>query len=136
MRRRLPLTLAVSLALISPALAQDIGPDRSEQVPLVGRDGPELDACGGIGRLSTYEADLAVFERPEDYAREKDRLPVSTLVWLCDGNDDYQGVVYPSGDFQELGDCQVSIPIAEPEPYSGPCEFGWVTARNIRLVAG
>ena len=104
--------------------------------PMIGLDGPDLDACGGIGSIKRLEPDLAVFERPEDYAREKDRLPAGTLVWLCQGRGAWQGVVYATGEFQDLGDCRVSSPIATPRVYDGPCASGWVVASSINLVAG
>lgn len=112
-----------------------------EQIPLIGSDGPQLDACGGVGRVATLDTHLPVRERPDQYAQEKDRLPPATLVWLCDKNDgengeDWQGIVYPTGEHQDLGDCRVSSPVAAPEPYKGPCRSGWVLARNLRLVAG
>lgn len=125
--------LALSL-LAGPASAEG-----GEHVPMVGRDGPEADACGGIGRVSgLYDPDgkafLSVREEHDDYAREKDKLPAGTLVWLCDAADDWQGIVYATGEFQDLGDCRVSGKVAAPEPYSGPCSYGWVLARNLQLV--
>ncbi|AKH41593.1 hypothetical protein WYH_00534 [Croceibacterium atlanticum] len=126
------------------ALALMAGPTTEAvpgNVPMVGRDGPEADACGGIGRVSglyspTGEAFLSVREEHDEYARETDRLPQGTLVWLCDAVEEWQGIVYASGEFQELGDCRVSSPVAVPEPYSGPCKSGWVLARNLQLVGG
>ena len=37
---------------------------------------------------------------------------------------------------QELGDCRVSRPVAEPVAYEGPCGWGWVKASSIELLAG
>ena len=122
---------AALLALTVPASAQ-----RAEQVPQIGLDGADLDACGGIGALTHFEPDLPVREQPDAYAREKDRLPIRTLVWLCEAVGDFQGIVYAKGEFQKLDDCRVSSPVAAPQPYGGPCAFGWVTARNLTLVAG
>lgn len=136
-RAALPVLLAFAglFPTIGPATAQDLPAERN-QIPMIGLDGPQMDACGGIGAITHYELDLPVRERPDNYAREKDRLPIRTLVWLCEAVGDYQGVVYASGEFQKLGDCKVSSPVAEPKPYAGPCAFGWVTARNLSLVAG
>ena len=91
--------------------------------------------------MTTLDPHLPVRERPDEFAREKDKLSPATLVWLCDKNAgenglDWQGIVYPSGEYQELGDCRVSSPVAAPEPYRGPCRSGWVLARDLRLVAG
>lgn len=106
----------------------------------MGRDGPDLDACGGIGRVSGLNPEgdnfLSVRAAPALRAKETDRLHTATLVWLCDVDGDWQGIVYASGAFQELGDCRVSSPVAEPHAYDGPCKSGWVAAKYLSLVAG
>jgi hypothetical protein len=79
---------------------------------------------------------LAVRERPAPHAREVDRLGTATLVWLCEGAGDWQGIVYADGAIQDLGDCRVSSPVAQPRPYDGPCKTGWVAARYLQLVTG
>ena len=117
------------------SLPLQVAATEREQIPRIGLDGPEYDACGGIGAITTYEAEIAVLDEPDEYAREKDHLPVRTLVWLCEAVGDFQGVVYPTGEFQDMGDCRVSRPVAVPQAYDGPCETGWVTARNLSLVA-
>lgn len=129
------LAIIATLTAGTTVAAQDLAP-ASERVPMIGGDGPDLDACGGIGRVATYEGNLDVHVYPGDYARKKASLPPSTLVWLCEGGDEWQGIVFPSGEFQDLGDCRVSSPIAQPRPYAGPCQHGWVSARKLQLVAG
>lgn len=133
------------MKLLLPFLlaAQTIGPPAPEaapasniRVPMIGLEGPEMDACGGLARVATYEGEEMVRERPDAEALETDRLKHETLVWLCEGAGEWQGVVYPSGDFQELGDCEVSGAIAERRPYDGPCRHGWVLAQNLHMVAG
>lgn len=109
------------------------------RVPLVGLEGAESDACPGIGRVNGLEPrkgwQLRVRSEANDGAEVTDELPVSTLVWLCESDEDWQGIVYPSGQFQELGDCRVSSALPRPEPYGGPCQFGWVEAKYVELVA-
>lgn len=117
------------------AMPVHVAASEQEQVPRIGLDGPELDACGGIGSVTHFEPEIAVLEAPDDYAREKDRLPIRTLVWLCEAVGDYQGVVFAKGEFQDLGDCRVSRPIAAPQAYDGPCSSGWVRATNLSLVS-
>lgn len=124
-------------------IAQMIGPPAPEavpesevRVPMIGLEGPASDACGGIARIATYEDEEVVRERPDDEGRETDALPHRTLVWLCEAEDEWQGIVYPSGQFQQLGDCRVSRPVAASRPYDGPCSYGWVLAVNLQLVAG
>ncbi len=139
-RRRAAALIAsvTAIVLLAPALGKAAEP---EQIPLIGSEGPAEDACIGVGTIRTLDPDLPIRERPDEYAREKDRLPSATLVWICEkgegaNGDEWQGIVYPTGEFQELGDCQVSAPVAAPEPYAGPCRSGWVLARDLRLVLG
>ncbi len=106
----------------------------AERVPIIGNDGPDMDACAGIARIFTMEELLSVYEEPDQYARKKGGLPTSTLVWLCEAEDEWQGIVYPTGEFQDLGDCRVSTPVAQPRAYEGPCEHGWVMASNLNLT--
>lgn len=122
--------------LAATAIAAEPG-----QTPLIGSDGPAEDACIGVGTITTLDRHLAVRERPDRYARQKDKLAPGTLVWICEkgadeGGEEWQGIVYPTGEFQSLGDCLVSSPVPEPRPYAGPCRSGWVVAHNLRLVLG
>ena len=136
-RTAFPLRQGMVVTALMGALMLSPSPVFAEaRVPVVGADGPTLDACGGVGSVATYEGDLAVHESPDKYARKTDKLPPRTLVWLCEGADDWQGIVYPSGEFQQFGDCRVSSPVAEPRPYAGPCRHGWVSAKDLQLVAG
>jgi hypothetical protein len=130
----LPLIL-LSLQTIGPP-APEAAPEGDVRVPMVGLEGPGTDACAGIARIATYEDEEPVRERPDAEASETDTLQHRTLVWLCEAEGEWQGIVYPSGEFQQLGDCQVSIPIAKSRPYDGPCRHGWVLADNLQLVAG
>ena len=125
------------------ASAQIVGPpapavtiDTEMRVPMIGLEGPDMDACGGIGRIGRYDGEEIIRNSPAADASESDRLPHHTLVWLCEGEGDWQGIVYPAGQFQELGDCRVSSPIVESRPYDGPCRHGWVLAEHLQLVAG
>lgn len=128
------------LALLMASLAPPLMASDSEVQVMIGRDGPELDACGAIGKVARLDPEgdsfLSVRERPAPEAPEKDRLDARTLVWLCDSADEWQGIVYPSGDYQDLGDCRVGSPVRVAEPYAGPCRHGWVAAHYIELVAG
>ena len=133
---------AVLAACLSPVLLPAVPAlaRQAERIPTIGQEGPELDACGGIGtvtRLALGETqNLAVRDRPADEGYKKDELAAKTLVWLCDAEGEWQGIVYPGGEYQDLGDCRVSSPVPQPAPYQGPCRHGWVDARFIDLVAG
>lgn len=126
--------IALALQTVGPP-APDAAPVSEVRVPMIGLEGPSVDACAGIARIATYGGAETVRERPRADALASDTLPHRALVWLCDAEGEWQGIVYPSGDFQDLGDCRVSSPIAERRPYDGPCRHGWVIAANLQLVA-
>lgn len=145
MASRLIARLTVALAIINgPAAAHPIpaagaAPDNAASGVRIGLDGPQEDGCGGIGRIltGTYGSDdtLAVYDDSGADRTRTDQLPNGMLVWLCEAQGEWQGIVYPSGAFQELGDCRVSTPQSEPRRYDGPCKSGWVEASNIVLTA-
>ena len=129
--------MVACLAFAAPLKAEH--PKDSHPVT-VGGEGPELDACVAVGRVTGLDPEgdnyLAVRARPHLSGHENDRLDPATLVWLCDKDGDWQGIVYPHGAYQDLGDCRVSSPVTAPEPYGGPCRQGWVLAKYLDLVAG
>lgn len=134
------LTLATCLALVLSGAASAHGVEEPVRTPMVGLEGPASDACPGIGRVNGLEPRkgdlLRVRSEANEVAKVTDELAVSTLVWLCEADEEWQGIVYPKGEFQELGDCRVSSALLKPEPYAGPCQFGWVQAKYVELVAG
>lgn len=131
---------AIALVALQIGTATPERPDDEGRAPMTGLEGPSLDACPSIGRIASFEARKGDFMRVRvdayELAATKDKLPLSTLVWLCEADEDWQGIVYPMGDNQDLGDCRVSSALATPEPYSGPCQYGWIPAKHIELVAG
>jgi hypothetical protein len=114
-------------ACLVPALALACG---GEPV-VVGRDGPDLDACLGAGVLVR---DSVLFPAPQDRPEFQQALARGTEVFVCDGSADgaWSGVVLPDG----AADCGVSSPVAVPRPYAGPCRSGWVKSADIEIVAG
>lgn len=132
----------LALALVGlPARASEhpsITAANGAQIPLIGVDGPNQDACVGIGRVSLFgmrdKPTLVVREKPSRFAKQAGELAPGELVWLCEVNGDFQGIVYAAEDFQQLGECRLGRPVAEPEPYAGPCATGWVEANRLQLV--
>ncbi|MCB2089791.1 MAG: hypothetical protein KDD98_13330 [Sphingomonadaceae bacterium] len=117
------------------------GPEIVEIAPkravTVGLDGPDMDACGGLGRIiSGADEHLPILSGPDQSAMVSGSLERRAFVWLCEAEGEWQGVVYPTGEYQDISDCRVSSPVAEPRTYDGPCQSGWVRARNIELLAG
>lgn len=106
----------------------------------IGLDGPDMDACGGVGRVALNARELAASATVRQGSRRSAtrlaELPTGTLVWLCEARGEWQGIVWPGDSWQDLGDCQVSSPLAAPEAYAGPCKSGWVEADRLTLVAG
>ena len=131
------LILAAGLLLSLPG--EGLGEAPEARIPLVGLDGPQADACSGIGRVTGLDPDddytLKVRDAPDGRGMQTDKLNTATLVWLCEGNGSWQGIVYAASG-GDLGDCRVSSPSMRPEPYAGPCRHGWVEARYIQLIAG
>ena len=132
--------MIVALAL---ALSPAAGPPAPEaetfaepRAPMIGLDGPEFDACGGLGRIGGAYRKQAIRNAPSEKAKTSETLEKSTMVWLCEAEGDWQGIVYASGEFQDTGDCRVSSPVAEPRPYDGPCRMGWVLAKDVEFLAG
>lgn len=103
---------------------------------MIGLDGAELDACGGLGRISGRYRPQLIREAPDERARAADEITDSTLVWLCEAEGDWQGVVYSREEFQDETDCQVSSPVEAPRAYDGPCKAGWVLAKDVEFLAG
>ena len=134
------IAIAASVSAMLPGGVQ-AGRNADEgRAPFIGLEGPETDGCPGIGRIALFEAKkgdfMRVYTDANDVAPVKDKLPLSTLVWLCEADEGWQGIVYPMPDNQDLGDCRVSAALPSPEPYNGPCQYGWVEAKYIELVAG
>lgn len=139
--RLLPgVVLALAVA-VSPAAANETPSAiaaNGAQIPLIGVDGPDQDACVGIGRVSMFgmrgRSALPIREKPTRFAKQSGEVEPGELVWLCEVVGDFQGIVYAEQDFQELGDCRLGRTLPEPEPYSGPCATGWVEASQLQLV--
>lgn len=103
----------------------------------IGKDGPELDACGAIGVIVSPDAQTAeVFNTTQGWRDRLDRLPAGRAVWLCDTKAEWAGIVYPADADGDLGDCGVASPVPAPRAYRGPCRSGWVLAARVQAEAG
>ena len=135
--RSLPLVLLGCLvaACASQAVAQ---PAPRLDVPVMAGGEEDLDACGSSGRIVGLnprgDGFLSVRSGPggKPY-REIDRLYNGNEVTLCDEQGPWLGIVY--GESPD-GDCGVGTPWPVRKPYAGPCRFGWVHSRYVKIVAG
>jgi hypothetical protein len=142
MRARALTGVLAGLSLASPAQPQ-IMMDVPAPDVMIGKDGPEVDACGAIGVVIAPEATATsasemvdVFNSTQSWRNRLDRLPAGRAVWLCDTKAEWVGIVYPDSAAGELGDCDVASPVPAPRVYRGPCRSGWVLAARVQVVAG
>ncbi|MCJ2121680.1 integron [Methylobacterium sp. J-077] len=92
------------------------------------------DACPDKGRIievgSEPDSYLAVQSGPgEAPFRELGRLHDGDTVVVCEKLGLWLGVVYGSAS---LG-CQTTILVPVEQAYTGPCDHGWVLARNVSV---
>ena len=137
MRNLLPVLAIVAFA--TPALAtRPTPPQRTTTPVIVGQNGPELDACGALGRVRRLNARgdnfLSVRAGPSTKAREIGRLRSGDLVYICSDNGGWMGVVHEGGKV-DTG-CGVTAPVARERPYRGPCRSGWVATQFVEGIAG
>ncbi len=99
----------------------------------------DFDACGAYGKVTGLNPNgdnfLAVRSRPSTSGAEMDRLGPGAGVFMCDDRNGWIGVVYPPKSDPNLS-CGVGSPIANRQPYQGPCNSGWVFGKYITLIAG
>ncbi len=126
------LTLTASAA--APVTAKEPVPAVSVMVGEV----PEHDACLSWGRIEGLnpkgDGYVSVRNAPTTRGAEVDRLKNDDEIYICDasGDGNWTGVVYGNdGDF-----CGVSSPVDYMQPYSGPCQSGWVYSKYVNLIAG
>ena len=110
-----------------------------EQPIVIGGDPdfPDLDACGSSGEVVGLDPRgdgfLSVRSRPN--GKEIDRLFNDQYVYICADSGNWMGIVYPESG-QDPGECSVSTPWSTRKPYTGPCRYGWVFSKYIKLIAG
>ncbi|QQQ03057.1 hypothetical protein [Lysobacter enzymogenes] len=136
MKPNISALIALLLTLTLAANATVAAPPRA--VPVVVGGNEVLDACGSQGRVHGLKTGgdgfLAVRDGPGAAYAMTDKLGENLWVMMCDQRGDWIAVVYSEDG--RLGRCGVGSPIAERQPYRGPCKSGWVHGRWIELMAG
>lgn len=109
----------------------------------IGEDGPRMDACGGLGRVTRSGAGgLPVLAAPFNDAKTLGPLYDGQRVYICARTLDQKwlGVVVlavpATGEAPPAADCGVASPVERKQPYAGPCASGWVASAYVQLIAG
>ena len=130
------LTKIILMGAILPAslTAQPMYSGGNRPVMLTAMD--DLDACSW-GRITDQGPEGAVLVFPGDSTELEatDYLSGGQEIWACDASEDNNmiGIVYSQDGSV---DCEVSSPVTEDRPYLGPCDWGWVVADGVEVVAG
>lgn len=103
-------------------------------VPVMVGGEPDLDACGGAGVIrgisSHGDGFVAVRSGPGTKYKLIDKIYHNGVsVAMCDAHRKWEGIVYGGSN------CGTGSPIANKQPYSGPCKVGWVFGKYVKLVA-
>lgn len=121
----------VGVANRSPHVALD--------VPIiVGKNRAALDGCGAVGQVEGVDPRgdgfLSVRSGPGGSPyREIARLFNGQQVYICSRRGAWYGVVYNSPEIATV-DCGVATSRDAPQPYTGPCPYGWVHSRYVRPI--
>lgn len=124
--------MAGLLAAVFAASAQDA------RVPVVVGQVKEIDACPSWGEVAGLQhSTLAVRSGPGTSYPQLDALQNGQGLYLCDSSTDgeWEGVVYMPGK-NTPPDCAVSSSVPTQRAYAGPCRFGWVRSKWVKLTAG
>ena len=110
--------------------------ERRIDVPVMLGGDPDLDACPSLGQIVGLHPNgdgfLSVRSGPGVPYREIDRLYNGNKVSVCGRRGAWHPIVYPADE----GECGVGTPWPVRQPYTGPCNYGWVHSRYVRIIAG
>jgi hypothetical protein len=131
--RAIALNVLIGWLGFTSALAQQ--PARID-APIVIGGNADFDACGSTGQVVGLnprgDGFLSVQSGPGGRPyREIDRVFNGNQVYICGEVGPWLAVVYPAGR-----DCGVGTPWPIRQPYTGPCRYGWIHSRYVRVIAG
>ncbi len=129
--------LAMCVAIALSASFRPVQAQQRLDVPvLIGKDGPNLDACGSFGGIKGLKPRgdnfLSVRSGPGTSYKELYRLTSSETFAMCDFRNGWYGIVLNSG----RDDCGTNSLLPTKRAYKGPCRSGWVHERFVNLLAG
>ena len=124
--------LGLLLALVLPSMA--LAETTPLNVPILMHGSIGDDACPKKGRVvevgSEPESFLPVQSGPGDAPfREIGRIHEGDLVVVCEKLGPWLGVVYGAA----LLGCRTTILVPVEQAYTGPCDHGWIMARNVNI---
>jgi hypothetical protein len=130
------LTSATCLLISTAPLAAEVS-----SIPIVIGGNDEMDACPSVGAVTGLKVKgdgfLSVRSGPGTQFPEKDRLLEGALFYMCGGKNargsDWIGIVYSK---KNTDTCGVTSPIENVTVYKGPCKWGWINSKWVKVVAG
>lgn len=134
--RPLALTAALTALILAPAgQAQPMYTGGNRPVMLTGGKGLDPCAYGEIEDEPTGPdmGGIMVFPGDSTDLDYVDTVIHRQSVWVCEVSEDWYGIVYSHDPDQ---DCELSSPEAVDRPYLGPCNWGWVKAQWVTIIAG
>ncbi len=124
-----------SLAICTTSVATE-----TESIPVIIIDNDVTDACalGAVKGLKPKgDGYLSVRSGPGSQFAEKDRLFEGALFHVCDekiaDSGSWVGIVYPWND---PSTCGIYSPTNKVSVYKGPCKWGWINSKWVKIVAG
>jgi hypothetical protein len=110
----------------------------SGRIPVViGTRGPRAYACTGIARLSGSSPGV-LRERGSEHAGSVATMSHGDAIHLCETTPDGEwfGVVVKPERKTKIHYCDVTTPVATPQPYRGRCLSGWLRTDEVMIEAG
>ena len=131
------LTSITRLLICTAPLAAEV-----DSIPIVIGGNDVMDACPSVGTVKGLNAKgdgfLSVRSGPGTKFLEKDRLIAGALFYMCDGKSargsDWVGIVYSKN--MNTDTCGVTSAIEDITVYKGPCKWGWINSKWVKVVAG
>jgi hypothetical protein len=130
------------MKLVTAELAEAPPPDvpspSPPDAPIIIGGEQGSDACGSSGEIIGLDPNgdgfLSVRSGPGgSQFKEIDRLYNGNKVYICANNGPWLGAIY--NDRRDLDQsCGVSKPWQTRQPYTGPCRYGWVHSKYVRVA--
>jgi predicted aspartyl protease len=127
----------ICLCGVAIAVTQETVASNRIDVPIVLGGEKSSNACGDAGEIIGLDPQgdgfLSVRSGPGDpQFREIDRLFNGNKVYICANNGPWLGAIY--NDRHDLdSSCGVSNPWRTRQPYTGPCRYGWIYSKYVRI---